>query len=331
MGIAQFDINRASNRTVFFDGVGTSVIGASSIEEVMRMAQLNFEVVKMPMFFGIDRFQEVIEEDGSITREPIRNFKAFENNFVTVRTDTMEPLGVVGKNYEILQNVEAFNFLDTLVANGEAKFETAGLYDGAKTFITIKTDGVNILGDNYAPYILLTNTFDGSGAVRAMETNVRIFCSNCLARAIRGAQNKISIRHSLSLPGRMEEAHQLLGSHVVYLEAFKNEAEKLAMIPFTESQFGTLVKELYPVDENATDILKERAIAQQQHLLAAYAEDDLQNFNGSAWKAVQAVADAESHSLTFRSTKTENLRNLKTVMAGMPLVNTVTERLLAMA
>ena len=91
----------------------------------------------------------------------------FPKQFATIRTDTMEPIGVVGEKYEILQNIEAFNFLDSLV--GDAKFETAGLYGGgSKSFITMSTEPIKILDDEFAPYILFTNAFDGSGAVRVM-------------------------------------------------------------------------------------------------------------------------------------------------------------------
>ena len=62
--------------------------------------------------------------------------------------------------------------------------------------------------------------------------------------------------------------------------------------------------------------------------MLAYNQDDLQNFNNSAWKVVQAIADLESHKMLFRQTETAKFANLKTVMAGMEMTNMVTNRLL---
>lgn len=37
------------------------------------------------------------------------------NYFATIRKDTEQVLGVVGKDYEVVQNVDAFTFFDSIV------------------------------------------------------------------------------------------------------------------------------------------------------------------------------------------------------------------------
>lgn len=331
MGIAKFDINRVNTilndernqeRKLYFEGLGVNLNNVNSLETAIKLSGLDFDVVKKPMAF----YRDVIDaETGEVTQVAC----PFPDQYVTVREDTNEPLGVVGKNYNILPNREAFDFLEDIVGTGKAQFETAGLYGGAKSFITLKTEGMEILGDNYTPYILLLNSFDGSGSVRAMYTNVRVFCSNCLNRAIRNAENRISIRHSNSLPARMEQAKGLLTSQKNYLTEFKKEAEQFALLPYSEEEYKGLVNELFPYNEEDSETVKVRAEAQRQQALIAYNQDDLQNFNGSAWKVIQAIADLESHKLTFRQTEMAKYANLKTVMNGMTLTNMVADRILA--
>lgn len=243
----------------------------------------------------------------------------------------MEGLGIVGKNYEILQNMEAFDFLDSLTSN--AKFETAGNYgpNGARSFITMSTEPMEILGDPFKPYLLFTNSFDGTGSVRVMFTNIRVFCSNTLLRAYKEASNKISIRHSPSLKGRLDNAKTILLENTNYLEMLKKESEQLAKIPFTGDQFKNLINETITISEEDSSITKIRNEALQNQLINAYNQDDLQNFNNTAYKAVQAVADYESHKPAFRNTQSLPYKNITTVMMGIPLLNMLTNKILATA
>lgn len=324
MAFAQYDINKIKTvdpgRTKYFEGIGVDVKNADSLEAALVMSGLDFEVEKVPMGY----YTKSIVDGTEIMTPHI-----YPDQFVTVRKDTQEPLGPVGKNYNIFQNRESFDFLDSIIGTGQAQFETAGLYDGAKSFITIKTEGLKILGEDYEPYILLINSFDGSGAVRAMFTSIRCFCSNCLERAMKNATNKISVRHSNSLQGRIETAREMLQGNTNYLTEYKKEAEKLATLPYTKEQFGQLISTLYPIDrEKDTPLSQGRTEILRNQLMNAYNADDLQNFNGTAYKALQAVADAESHKIQFRNTKNSAFAGLKTVIDGMPLTNQVAEMLL---
>lgn len=328
--IAQFDVNRVptmqgTERTKYFEGIGVDVQDATSLEVAIHASGLNFEVVKKPLRFTT----QVAQEWGGQTVY-VDSHLPIPDQFATVRSDTLEPLGIVGKNYEILQNIEAFNFLDNLV--GKAKFETAGLYgNGTRSFITMSTEPMKILGDEFAPYILFTNSFDGSGAVRVMFTPIRVFCSNTIALAIKRADNRLSIRHSSSLTKRLDNAKNVLLHNSNYLEAIKKESEKLAAIPYSAASFENLARSLFPVNDEDKEFIQVRNEAQIESLMRAYRQDDLQNFNNTAYKAVQAIADFESHRPTFRNTDTMEFKNIKTVMAGMPLLNQVTEMLLSIA
>lgn len=329
MGIAQYDVNKVASmgteRKMYFEGIGVNVQNASSLETAINVSGLNFNVNKQPLQFTTQVPQQLGNQTVLVNAP-----HPYPNQYATVRTDTLEPLGIVGKDYQILQNIEAFDFLDSLV--GEAKFETAGLYgNGAKSFITMSTEPMKILDDNIAPYILFTNSFDGSGAVKVMFTPIRVFCSNCLVLAIKNATNKLSIRHSRSLQSRLDNARYVLLNNTNYLNALKAQSEKLAVTPFSAEAFEALARELFPVNKEDKEIIQVRNEAQIEQLLRAYRQDDLQNFNNTAYKVVQAVADFESHKPTFRNSSTIDFKNIKTVMLGMPMLNAITERMLAIA
>lgn len=291
------------NRKTYFNGCGEAIKNATSLEMAIKLAKLDWTVEKQPIY--------------------LNPMKIIPNQFATVRTDENKVLGIVGKNYEILQNAEAFDFLDSLVGSGNAKFETAGYRNDSASFITCSTEPMKILGDEFVPYILFMNSFDGSGAVRVMFTPIRVFCSNCLVRAIKNAENKISVRHSRSMTERLEIAKEVLFTNTKYLEGLKTEAEKLAVKPFSAEAFEKLIKELFKTKEGDSVLIQERNLIQIEALLKAYNQADLQNFNNSAWKAIQAVADFESHKPVFRNTGNP-FNNFQVVVNGMPLLNRVT-------
>ena len=40
------------------------------------------------------------------------------NRFATVRVDNNQVLGIVGNNYEVVQNIEGFEFIDDCLGDG---------------------------------------------------------------------------------------------------------------------------------------------------------------------------------------------------------------------
>ena len=109
--------------------------------------------------------------------------------------DTMKPLGVVSDSYGIVQNSDAFKFLDTLLTGKLTDsehtpiIETAGvLGNGERVFITAKFPEQIILDnktdDRVDMYVVFTTSHDGTGAVNCMVTPTRVVCNNTLNYAL---------------------------------------------------------------------------------------------------------------------------------------------------
>ena len=90
-------------------------------------------------------------------------------------------LGIVGERYRIVQNHEAFTFIDQLLGSS-IHFETAGSLHGGRRVWVLATlpDHVEVGGDAVRPYVLLMNSHDGSTAVVAATTPIRVVCQNTL-------------------------------------------------------------------------------------------------------------------------------------------------------
>lgn len=300
-------MNITLNRRNYFDQLGTTMPENTSIENAIQMAGLDYEVNKVPLFL----------ENGDLV----------EGAFATQKSDDGKVLGVVGNQYTVVQNTAAYDFVDTVIGMG-AQIESAGHFkDFSKSFVLAKTPEREILGDKYAPYLLFTNSFDGSGSVRAALTPVRVVCSNAIICALSQAVDKISIRHSTNAFERLQIAQSIMMSNQNYMDALNVEAEQLAMIPVTKSQYTNqivpfVLKEMNLDNMENRQRNKDRADKIKEDLITVYDADDLSNFNNSAWKVAQAIGDFESHYEPARNKDNQQIY-MQRIIGGMVLLNAV--------
>ena len=110
----------------------------------------------------------------------------------------------MGNRYTPIQNLECFDFLDTVVDDSNAKYETAGsLYDGRVVWLLLNLNKpVQVDDDVTHNYLLLTNSHDGSSALKGLTTPIRVVCANTLRLAIDGKNNGFSFKHTSNLSGK---------------------------------------------------------------------------------------------------------------------------------
>lgn len=208
--------NEKSNQYSFFSvrekawhGLGKIVQDYPTSTEAIQYAGLDYTVEKRKLF-TYDTENQNADPDNEIVIPEID----VPDYFATVRTDKDTVLGVVGKDYEVVQNVDAFSFFDSIVGGDGIQYETAGaLGKGERIFITAKLPGYIKVGqeDLIEQYLFLTTSHDGFGSITAAFTPVRIVCNNTLNAALRNHSNSIKIRHTIGVKERLEQAHQLMG------------------------------------------------------------------------------------------------------------------------
>jgi phage/plasmid-like protein (TIGR03299 family) len=181
-------------------GLGQIITQYPTSEQAIIHAGLNFEVVKRSNVHPLPGGVNIISD----------------NSYFTFRTDTGAVLGdKLGRDYEVVQNTEVFNFFDSMVGGKEGiLYETAGaLGQGGTIFITVKLPDYIRVGRNdcIEKYLFLTSSHDGSGSIHIAFTPVRVVCRNTLNAALRNQTNGIKIRHTASAAEKLKVAHHMLG------------------------------------------------------------------------------------------------------------------------
>ena len=291
-------------RQEFDNSIGKEVSLFNNISEALQYAEIDYTVEKQPIYL----------EDG---RQVI-------GNYANVRSDTNTPLSVVGERYTNLQNQDAFSFIQDLIDLYNLKLNKVGCFDeGRKVFITAMTEEpFYVLGEKYKNKMTFLNSFDGSGSVKVLYVPMREVCTNGLMLEDNRYRFQLSLQHSKSIKDKIESAKNVMRDNCDYISFIKGTVDHLASIRFTKKQYSAMVDKLMPIPKNASLLTEDRALTRRADVINAYNVKDLQNFNNTAYKAIMAVSDYESHYEPLRNTGNDYIY-LQRVVTGMKLLNQV--------
>lgn len=290
-------VSRNGRRLAGGSRIVVDVRGASTSKEVMQAAGLDWKVVER----ALSDCDKDTGEDcrGIFTDKSLR------------RADTLGHLGIVGKNYCTLQNDQVFDFMDGLVKEGLVKFTGAGAFHGGRTIFVQARMGDDIevaAGDVIQPYLLLSNSHDGSGSVHLCYTDLRVWCENKLALALKKAKRKIAMRHSsafsverLAIAKKIiDEGTELRKAHVEVLKtlAKTSAGDTAALTKFFIESLG-----IKPTEEGTLAPKSADRLAQAFDAFENSPGNSLPSVRGSRWAALNAVTYLVDHKAGTRLPK----------------------------
>lgn len=222
-------------------GLGQIVLDYPTSAEAIRFAGLDYKVEKRKLF-TYDNENKNGNPDTDIIIPEIE----VPNYFATVRAGSEQVLGVVGKDYEVVQNEDAFSFFDAIVGGSDGiQYETAGaLGKGERIFIIAKLPDYIKVGrdDLIEQYLFLTTSHDGFGSIMAAFTPVRVVCQNTLNAAFKNCSNAVKIRHTSNAKERLEQAHKVMGITYKLSEYLDTAFNQWSMVRITDKQVRKLIQ-----------------------------------------------------------------------------------------
>jgi len=300
-------------RAVPANRLGVVTLGVTSVEEALTMSNLNWEVKKSD-----EPVRSTI-----ITNDGVEDI-SFAEKFITYRQLPMqapEALGVVGKSYEVIQNSEAFSFLNYLADDSGAEFASAGsIKNGRQVFVNMKmpsslkfADGT----DSVDMYLMVTTSHDGTKAFTAAVTPIRLVCTNQIRFALRKAKSHFTLRHTKTSSGKVAEAHNALGLVRVYEEAFQEAVNNLLDQEMTKDQFKHFVDTLMPDRFKADSLDVTNSVVNAKNDLMNLWEAPTQKIvGGTKWAAYNAVAEWADWYKPVRTSGDAELARAERIVAG---------------
>ena len=279
--------------TPAWHGLGTVLDHHMTSAEAMEKAGLDWQVLQEPVYRKRDtvtgpKFREVSEA------------------FLNVRSDISGPageLGFVTDHYQVVQNTEAFKFLDSLVEDNKMRYESAFSLRGGKTVCMLALmPGAHEVakGDHLLDYIMLSMAHDGTGAIHFGPTSVRVVCANTHRLAIGGKGIKrLSINHKGNIQQKLEEAKEILLLAGEKLENHSAIAKRLAEHKITGKEWAhyldLMCPLLDPMDPDFTERRNNAVLETRMSIQDCFRNERQALAANTAWAAYNAITEHIDH------------------------------------
>ena len=303
-----------STREVPWHGLGRIVSEAPASKEALELAGLDWEVIQ----------KDIITVDGY---NIIPGFKA------NVRSTDDKVLGIVTDRYKVVQNKEAFEFTDLLLGEG-VKYETAGsLQGGRRVWMLARLPYQYVINsEEITPYVVFTNSHDGSGAIRVAITPVRVVCSNTLNLALSTAKRCWSCNHVGDINGKLEDARNTLLYAGKYMSELGKSIEQLNQIKLNDVKVIEFINELIPESDNATFQQKRNILKLREDMKTRYFDaPDLQGVGKNGYRFINAVSDFVTHAKPLREHANYRDNLFAKTIDGHPMIDKAYQMTLAAA
>jgi phage/plasmid-like protein (TIGR03299 family) len=238
-----------------------------------------------------------------------------------IREDNNTVIGIVGNKYKMVQNMEVFNALDTLVDSGDARYTAAGEFNGGSNIWMLLElpQGVEVANDPHAAFLLVKTSHDGSSSVVIKPVIERLFCHNQVngliskgyARGTKG-YNEYTYRmtHTTNQELSIADIRNITNLTYTAIADYQLVANNLLNKRMTREQTINFFKAVWPlpttVEDKPYDLLtrgerKQQTIAKESRdkAWAIYSESETQeNIRGTAFGAWHAVVEHADHYAT---------------------------------
>lgn len=271
-----------NTRTATWTNVGSNITKATTVEEALMLSHLDYTVEKVPVF--------------------LENGTPIPGAFCTKKEGSDETFGVVGSQFEIVQNIEGFDFINSMIPEG-LKFLKAG-ENHKFIYIIAQLPSFDLMGDKVTPHVIFQNSHCGSTTLKATIAPLRIVCENQFNLTFRKAANKISLRHTKSIKGRLHTAQEVLIHSSEYLDEFQKQAILMAQAKVSKAKVDSFLDTIFEVKADFNPTQTKNMEEKRTRFLAAYQAEDNQNFIGTQWGLVNAYTDYVTHKPLKKDTPT---------------------------
>lgn len=268
--------------------LGQSKKPGASVESWRVDAGLNWEAIKVPAIASLagPEFNHLAHNQVTVK----------DRNFI-VRSDNGAVLGYASNRYQPVQPAEVLDWFERYISvDPRFQLDVAGsLRDGAIIWATATFNGaMNVAGDQHVARLLMTTTFDGSGATLNKGTMTRVVCNNTLDAALSDARCTVRTRHSTKFDAK--QVSDELARVAKGFETYKLMGDAMAQANMTVADLADFFKDMLDIPHDAKEEdISTRKANQYKALAACYKTTAAEGARGNAWAALNTITRYVDH------------------------------------
>lgn len=228
------------------------------------------------------------------------------------RSDNHTFLGMVHpKDYKVVQNIEAFDFIDELP---NFTFEKVGMFQGGrKVFVVGKSNeqiDIDGSGDLVDFYLTFLHGHDGKSGIKFIICPIRMFCMNQMNLMLESATFKYNIIHKGDVYAKLTQVQEAIANSKNYVVELGNEVQNMIN---TKPTIGIekFTELLIPDEEDDNERKALYKSDVRNHIIDLYMnKPDLQNYKDTKFGMISAVSDYVSHATPRRITNEYSINNM---------------------
>ena len=262
----------------------------NKVSTIFEATGLNWTVEQKPIYVQKPNIDMAIHLGVTCT-DPIPNLVA------NYRSDNGQFLGMVHpRGYKIVQNTEAFDFIDEL---SNFTFEKVGMFNGGKKVFVVGKSNEQIdidgSGDLVDFYLTFLHGHDGKSGIRFILCPVRMFCMNQLNLMLESATFKYNIAHTGDIAFKLAQIQMAIADSRNYVTGLQETIDFMINHKISKS-IEQFTLELIPANDEDSAIVVTRKEDARNSIISLYNDKpDLQNYKGTQFGVISAVSDYVSH------------------------------------
>ena len=242
-------VENTDNNTITpaWHGLGVRVNEPMTIEDAMSKCHADFKVSKQPVVALTPQLVEAVNHGDFINASMLKELM-ISGASCNMRTDNKQVMAITSDTYGLIQNVDAFRFLNNICGMDESAplIETMGVLTDGTTFASIRMKNVYSLSknDDVDLYLIVKNSFNNKESLSVFTAFQRVVCQNTLNAAFKGANSKMFIKHTRYANNRLadfENAAKTLKFYELYKNEFAVNMERLKSIKLTDKECEKII------------------------------------------------------------------------------------------
>ncbi len=224
-------------------------------------------------------------------------------------------LGVVGKDYGIVQPFEAGEFGQQVLDESGATVVAVCAYGdpiGSRMLLALKLPSGLLIGgvDPHDVYLIVGNSFNAETALWGCAAPIRIDCTNQICGTFGRRSNRFTIPHRTAIKDRTDDVRETLRITGTFAQRYAEAAELLLAAPMEGPEISEFARKLLPTPKDVKTPRGAEAWDMRRHQLTELIRNGDKNTvgRGTRYAALQGATEMADHLTKADSAKTRYAR-----------------------